>query len=79
MQVLSEYISSNMREHAIFIKNGLSNPLSVLNTLALISILKRIVLEWALRFVWKVEEIVTGETYRTYGHVSGWMKPTPFL
>jgi len=54
-----------MRQDAIFIRNGLSSPLGVLNTLALIPVLKRIVFEWSLRFVWKVEEIVTGERYRT--------------
>jgi len=29
--------------------------------------------------VWKVEEIVTGERYRAYGHVSEWTEPTPVL
>jgi len=32
-----------------------------------------------VKFVWKVQEIVTGERYRTEGHVSGGREPTLFF
>ena len=73
-------ISLNIRQYTLSSTDiVLRVCFSVLNTWTLMAVLKQTVLRMVFKVVWKVQEIVTAERYRTSGHVSGVREPTPFL
>ena len=72
-------ISSNVRQHRKSSSDIVCRVhLSVLNTWALMPVPKQTVFR-TVRFVWKLQEIVTGERYWTEGHVLGEREPTLFF